>query len=167
MQEVLKIERVHKVCAGCAREFVHGEEVISAVASSAEEQLVRKDYCLACWARPPQEIFSYWRTLYPEKSKPNIEDMDKVQKFFDKLLEKPDPTPEIEGVKFFTALVLARKKRLKLLGSRQEGDRAWIRVEKAWDGEKAEVPDPGITEEQIAQIRADMERLFEMELSAP
>jgi len=164
MQEALKIEKIHRVCAGCRKEFAYGEEIVSAV-REVEEQLLRQDYCLVCWKKPPEDVFSYWRGIFPEKSKPNIEDMDKVQKFFDKLLAKPETTPEIDGVKFFAALVLARKKRLKLMGTRRHEEKTLIQVEKLWDGERAEIPDPGITEEQIAGIRQSMEKLFEMELS--
>jgi hypothetical protein len=165
MQETIKIERIHRTCSGCGKEFAYGEEIVSTV-RQIEEQLARQDYCLACWKRePPTDAFSYWRGIFPVKSKPDIEDMEKVQKFFDRLLLKEETTPEIDGVKFFTALVLARKKRLKLLGTRRQEERAFLQVEKGWDGEKAEIPDPGITEEQIETIRRNMETLFEMELS--
>lgn len=164
MQETLKIEKIHRTCAACGKEFSFGEEIVSAV-RQIDEQLARQDYCLACWGKPPADVFSYWRAMFPVKSKPDIEDMEKVQKFFDKLLGKQEATPEIDGVKFFTALVLARKKRLKLLGTRRQDDRAFLQVEKGWDGEKVEIPDPGITEEQIDSIRKNMEALFEMELS--
>jgi len=164
VQEVLKIEKVRRDCSGCNKEFANGEEIVSAV-REVQEQLTRQDFCLACWKRPPEDVFSYWKAVFPEKSKPNIEDMEKVQKFFDRLLQKAEDTPEVDGVKFFAALVLARKKRLKLLGTRREGERTLLQVEKGWDGERVEIPDPGVTEEQIDQIRQNMERLFEMELS--
>jgi hypothetical protein len=164
MPEVLKIEKIRRICNRCQKEFVYGDEVVSAVLS-VEEELARQDFCLDCWKKPPDEVFSYWRAIFPEKAKPNIEDMDKVQVFLDKLLEKTDTTPQIDGVKFFAALVLARKKRVKLLGTRVKDGQEWLLIEKNWDGEKVEIADPGINEEQIEEIRRSMESLFEIELS--
>jgi hypothetical protein len=165
MGEEYKIDRIRRACAGCQREFKSGDTVVSAVAQ-VDEALVRQDFCKACWPKHAQDVFGSWERPFPYHEKPKLEDMDKVQKFFDRILRKPEPSPALEGVKFFTGLVLLRKKRVKLLGTRTEGETSWLRLEKAWDGEVVEVQDPGITEEKLAEIRQNMEQLFEMELNA-
>jgi hypothetical protein len=72
---------------------------------------------------------------------------------------------QYDGVKFFTALVLLRKKRVRLHGTKVTDQGALLRVEKIWDGESVDLVDPGINEEKLAEIRAQMEQLFEMELT--
>lgn len=165
MVEEYRIEKIHRKCASCGREFRYGEDLYTAVVTE-DDRFLRKDYCLECWKPSPDEIFSYWKSTFPEKARPNIEDMGKVQTFFDRLLRREDDGENLDGVRFFTALVLVRKKRLRLLGTRSEGGAEWIRVEKVWDGEKVDIRDPGIEEDQLDRIREQMEQLFEMELSA-
>lgn len=163
MEEEYRIERVHRTCGRCGREFRDGEPLFTAILPSPENRFIRQDYCEPCWSPDPSRVFSYWRSEYPTRSKPSIEDMSKVQRFFDRLLRKQEEG--LEGVTFFTALVLVRKKKLRLLGTRSEGTQEWLRLEKVWDGERVEILDPGIEEAQIDKIRRDMERLFEMELA--
>jgi hypothetical protein len=157
MIDQYKIERLQKACNGCQKEFHSGDRLVSAVTENDKQELERVNLCRDCWPKRSQEVFSYWDVVYPRREKPKIQDMDKVQKFFDRILKKPEP--QYDGVRFFTALVLMRKKRVRLLGT----GGAVLKFEKSWDGEIVEIPDPGVTEEKLAEIRAQMEQLFEME----
>jgi hypothetical protein len=161
--EEYKFERIRPVCTVCRAEFKSGDRITSAVAlASEQEQFVRLDFCASCWPKRTQEIFSYWERVFPRREKPKLQDMEKVQKFFDRLLQKPDP--QFDGVRFFTALVLMRKKRVKLQATKTTESGAVLRFEKTWDGETVDLADPGINDEKLAEIRAQMEQLFEMQL---
>ena len=162
MVEEYKIDRLKRICCVCQKEFQSGNKLISAVLENEQQQLVRQDYCPECWPKHP-EVFSYWELKFPFREKPKLEDMEKVQKFFDKMLQKTEA--QYDGVKFFTALVLLRKKRVRLHGTKTTDQGAMLRVEKIWDGESVDLVDPGINEEKLAEIRAQMEQLFDMEFS--
>lgn len=166
MPEEYKIEKLKRVCNLCQKEFKSGDKLISAVVENEQQQLARLDFCRDCWPKRPATVFSYWELSFPFRDKPKLEDMEKVQKFFDRILAKTDAGAQYDGVKFFTALVLLRKKRVKLHGTKTTDTGAVLRVEKTWDGETVDLVDPGITEEKLAEIRAQMEQLFEMELQA-
>jgi hypothetical protein len=96
----------------------------------------------------------------PKKEQKRLEDVNAMQEFFKKLLEKPSEDPVRQKITYLTALLLSRKRRIKLAGSR--GGR--LRIEKGWDGEAAEIADPAIAESELADLRAQMDQLFTMEL---
>lgn len=160
-----RIGKVARQCSKCNAPFTNGTIVLSTIVKE-EDDFVRRDACPSCRDSVEGDIFSSWEFVYPFPEKPNIQDMEKVSRFFDKLLARPDPTGSHEPVKFFTALLLLRKKRLRLLGTRATERGQVLRFEKAWDAETVEVADVGISEEKLAEIRASMEQLFQMELSA-
>lgn len=165
MTDEFKLERVKQVCAGCAREFQPNDALFSCIFRT-EEQFQRRDYCRDCFVRRAEEPFSYWETRFPKREKPKLDDIEKVQRFFTNLLQKNPEGPNIPKIRFFTALVLMRKKRLKLLGTRMEQGQTVMRLEKTWDGESVDVADPGITETELGEVRAEMERLFDAELAS-
>lgn len=160
-----KLERVKQLCTGCTREFQAHDALFSCI-FQAEEQFQRRDYCRECFTRRTEEPFSYWETRFPKREKPKLDDIDKVQRFFTNLIQKNPDGPNIPKIKFFTALVLMRKKRLKLVGTKVEEGKTVMRLEKTWDGESVDIVDPGITEAELGDVRAEMERLFDAELAA-
>jgi hypothetical protein len=164
--EEYKFDRIHRSCHLCKNEFKSGERFVSAVVLNAQELFERIDFCAGCWPWHPDQVFSYWEGVFPYREKPRLQDMEKVQKFFDRLLAKQEEGSRLDGVRFFTALVLMRKKRVKLTGTKTTESGAILRFEKGWDGESVDIPDPGITDEKLEEIRSQMEQLFEMELDA-
>jgi hypothetical protein len=142
----------------CQREFRSEEELYSGIAE-VEGRFERRDVCVPCWAQKPA-LFSFWRTRMPRKEQKRLEDVNAMQEFFKKLLEKPAEDPVRQKITYLTALLLSRKRRIKLAGS--TGGR--LRIEKSWDGETAEIADPAIAESELADLRAQMDQLFVMEL---
>jgi hypothetical protein len=156
--EEWRISRRGRACSVCQREFRSEEEIYSGIAE-AGERFERRDVCVPCWGTKP-ELFSFWRTRMPRKEQKRLEDVNAMQEFFKKLLEKPSEDPVRQKITYLTALLLSRKRRIKLAGSR--GGR--LRIEKGWDGEAAEIADPAIAESELADLRAQMDQLFTMEL---
>ncbi len=157
--EEWKIARRGRACSLCARAFRSEEEHYSGIVE-VEARFERRDCCLPCWDRKPA-FFSYWRTRTPKREERRLEDLNAMTEFFKKLLEKPSDDPARQKVAYLTALLLARKRRIKILGSRD----GKLRIEKGWDGEPAEIADPRITDAELADLRSQMEQLFELELS--
>jgi len=89
-----------------------------------------------------------------------LEDINAMQEFFKKLLEKPSEDPNRQKIQYLTALLLARKRRIRLCGSKD----GKLRIEKTWDGEATEIADPIIADTELEVLKLQMEQLFVVEL---
>jgi len=158
--EEWKIHKRGKSCSACQRPFRSEEEHYSGIIE-IESRFERRDVCLTCWAGKP-ELFSFWKTRTPKRQEKRLEDINAMQDFFKKLIEKPSEDPGRQKITYLTALLLARKRRLKLAGSKD----GKLRIEKGWDGETTEIVDPPISDGELESLKQQMEQLFEIEFSA-
>lgn len=181
-----KIEKRGKSCHACARAFDSEEVHYSGIAEvrpagpdpapggnapakpapRTEEEpaavgFERRDYCVPCWEKKP-ELFSFWKTRMPKLEEKRLEDINAMVEFFRRLIEGPLEDPFRAKIAYLTALLLARKRRVRLVGS--AGGR--LKIEKTWDGEAAAIPEPVITDDELAELRTRMEELFEIELGS-
>ena len=175
--EEWRISKRGKACVACSRVFKSEEEHYSGIVE-VEQRFERRDLCLPCWAARP-ELFSFWKTRMPKIEQKRFEDVQAMVEFFKRLVEKPSaPAPEgaeapaPEGavgpttrdkITYLMALLLARKRRVKLAGSKD----GKLRVEKTWDGDAVEIADPIISDAELADLRTQMEQLFNVELGSP
>lgn len=159
--EEWKVERRKRGCAGCEKPFASEEELYSCIVE-IEGGFSRRDLCLPCWDRKPFEIFSFWKTRMPKIRERKLEDLAAMVEFFKRLVATPSEDPRRAKVTYLVALILMRKKRLKMVGTRG----AAILVEKAWDGDTCELAEPPIADEELQELRIEMEKLFEVELTA-
>ncbi len=61
----ISIRKSARSCELCAVEFAHGQSIHSSVAFSAEDLLVRADYCDACWTPTlSRAAYSAWTTHF-------------------------------------------------------------------------------------------------------
>jgi hypothetical protein len=154
-----QMPRRAEACAACRRGFEPGE-AIRAYLYEFPEGYERRDYCANC--RPPDEPFAIgsWRTRRPEptgRRRPSF-DREAIYRFFERL-EDAD-TPQKQRLRFVLALLLWRKKVLKL-------DRSDTRDEiEVWQfvaprtGETHTVQRPELDEEQLERLGAQLERLL-------
>jgi hypothetical protein len=156
--EEWKIDRRGRACSACGRSFQSEEEHYSGIVE-VENRFARRDLCRDCWKARP-ELFSFWLTRMPKVTERRLEDVAAMTDFFKKLVEKPSDDPSRQKITYLTALLLARKRRLKLAGSR--GGK--LRIEKSWDGETIEIADPPISDDELEALRVQMEQLFEIEI---
>lgn len=156
--EEWKISKRGRSCCLCLREF-RSEEVLYSGIAEVEGRFERRDVCSACWDKKP-ELFSFWKTQMPRREVKRLEDINAMQEFFKKLLEKPSEDPARQKITYLTALLLARKRRIRLCGS--AGGR--LRIEKTWDGDAAEIADPRIDDTELESLKQQMEQLFVVEL---
>lgn len=158
--EEWRIDKRGRSCSFCARPFGSGEEHYSGIVE-AGARFERRDVCAPCWAKKP-ELFSFWKTRMPRLEERRLENINAMTDFFKKLIEKPAAEPARQKITYLTALLLARKRRVKILGS--AGGR--LKLEKSWDGEPIEIADPSITDAELDDLKRQMEELFEIELGA-
>jgi len=155
-----KIDRKGTRCGACDREFEAGETFVSAIWRREEGEFERRDACPACFDAEEGEPFSRWVTRRPpETRKGPLLDLSLAREFLFRLVKEDEP--ERRSVAFVLALLLLRKRRLKLLAQRREGDRSVLSLRApGGDGEEIEVsaPDPG--PEETAEITAELSRLF-------
>jgi hypothetical protein len=158
--EEWKISKRGRSCSVCQREF-RSEEVLYSGIAEVEGKFTRRDVCVPCWGRQP-ELFSFWKTQMPRREVKRLEDINAMQEFFKKLLEKPSEDPSRHKITYLTALLLARKRRIRLAGSKD----GRLRIEKTWDGESTEIADPVIADGELEALKEQMEQLFVVELDA-
>ncbi|HLF92636.1 MAG TPA: hypothetical protein VJB14_04190 [Planctomycetota bacterium] len=155
--EEWKINKRGRACSACARPFKSEEEHYSGIVE-VEGRFERRDVCLPCWAQKP-ELFSFWKTRMPRREEKRLEDVNAMQEFFKKLVEKPSDDPSRQKITYLTALLLSRKRRLRLAGTKD----GKLRIEKGWDGEAIEIVDPPISDAELVTLKQQMEQLFEVE----
>ena len=160
-QDDWKIQKRGKACSACQRSFRSEEEHYSGIVE-VEERFERRDLCAPCWAQRP-ELFSFWKTRMPRIEQRRFEDVAAMVEFFKKLLEKSSEDPSRQKITYLMALLLARKRRVRLAGSKD----GKLRVEKTWDGEAVDIADPVITDAELVDLRTQMEQLFVVEVGQP
>ena len=161
-QDDWKISKRARSCALCQRAFRSEEEHYSGIAR-VEARFERRDVCLPCWTSQKPELFSFWKTAMPKIEQKRFEDVAAMVEFFKKLLETPTEDPVRLKVTYLMALLLSRKRRVRLAGSK--GGK--LRVEKTWDGEAVEIAEPAISDAELAELRTQMEQIFSAELAPP
>ena len=120
------LKPVGKTCA-------HGGERLEAntgcvsVVVERDGALVRLDYCEADWPGPPEGMVGQWRCTVPESdaSVAKSIDPDGLMRYFERFADHADDPAEPlqQKLRYVIALMLLRKRRLRLDGSRLEGDR--------------------------------------------
>ncbi len=118
-----KISASSRLCRTCGRRFALGDEYYSAVLEVEGEQVfARHDFCPDCWKPDAAEYFSFWQTRVPEPEQPRrmgpqLVDLGCLMQLFEHL----DDAQEDHALRFryVLALVLMRKRRLKVVSSRR------------------------------------------------
>lgn len=150
------------VCCATGREFSEGEPVFSLLAVE-EGTLARRDFSREAWseleegARPAGAV--WWRTRHREGRAARKLDLGSIEGLFG-ALEAAEEQLLVE-LRFLLALVLLRKRRLKLVRSRREEGQEWLVLRRPRQEEELSVAVHELTAERRADLRDVMERLFE------
>jgi hypothetical protein len=142
------IRPLGRKCSATGTDLVPGS-VCHSVLVEREGKLVRLDYSEAGWPGPPSDAVGVWRGLVPPTGEPRREPLDAAVLFrcFEQLLEEGDPGRE--GLRYVLALILVKKRRLRIEGSRTGADGEHLQLigvqgEGAW-----EVRDLQPTDEEV------------------
>ncbi len=143
-------------CTATARELAEGE-VYYAVLFETNEGFERRDFAADAWTGPPQGHFCYWRAKVPPRHrKPGtvVVDHPLLTSFFCRL---EDQKSELrQQFRFVLALLLMRKRILKLDGTVREGDRESWRLRLVADQSEHLVLNPRLSDEQIERLSAQL-----------
>jgi hypothetical protein len=146
-------------CARTGRELKPGEIYYSTLTASADG-FVRTDFAEEAWSGPPQGAIGFWRARVPAagRSRPQFVHDSVLVDFFEQLADETDP--QKVNFRYILALLLMRKKILKLAGADTESGRDVLLVRAAATGEVHRVVNPGLSEQELGAVQAEVERVL-------
>jgi len=170
----MPLDREYKIgvpsrqCHTCERGFAVGDEYYSAVVETAQEDhLARHDFCPQCWKPGEAAYFSFWKARVPQPEQPaqrgpRLVDLGRLLQLFERLADSPDE--QAQRFRYVLALVLMRKRRLKIVESRRiAGGRGEALVLRETGSERRhEVSCPGISDDEIRSVADRLREILDM-----
>jgi hypothetical protein len=149
------LKPVGRTCAATGGELGPGSTCYSVLVEQGG-QLVRLDYSAAGWTGPPEGAVAHWRARVPETdgAKPKPLDPDALLHYFEQLCE--DANPAQEKFAYVISLLLLQKRRLRLDGSRRDGEIEFLQFLGSQGEGPFEVRDQRLSEVEIAQLQNDL-----------
>ena len=167
MPKDFNIAKTAGLCCKCEAQIVPGEQYYACVIQ-VEDGLQRRDFCLECFKEPPgepaEDILAQWRTCAPqpqEKKKLFIDD-ELLLNFFDRLQDATEPAKV--NFRCVLTLVLMRKKLLVYKRSDTTDDGEVWTLRLRGSDKTAQVLDPHMDEEKIAEVSRQLGEIMEGEL---
>ena len=150
-------------CSACAAELQVGQPVTSVIRLAAAGP-GRQDLCASCGQTVTGEadVF-FWRRMRPLASERKaIVDYTMLRELFTRLLERQGEL--YARLSYLIALVLIRKRHLRLQAFEQRGGREVMLVVRGAGEPTIEVPAPFLTPDDMLSVRAHLNRLLQADL---
>ncbi len=146
---------IGKKCAATGKDLVPGEQCVSVLVEKQGE-LQRLDFSEEWWKGPPEGSLGVWKCLVPRPAEVRREPLDTtaLMTCFEQLTEEANPARE--GLRYILALLLVKKKRLRLEGSRTEGEDEYLQLAGAQGEGACEVRDLNPTDEEVQQWQREL-----------
>lgn len=164
--------RAH-ACHACAKPFANHQAYHTLLAFERHE-LARQDVCEACWtaqfaegAKDRKGFISHWvgEYLAPPPAAPEAIQKETAETLLRKLMEKNDP--QYRAAAYILAVMLERKKILKVKAQlKEDGVRVFI-YEQPKTGDVFTVPDPELQLTQLEAVQRQVAALMEGSLDTP
>jgi hypothetical protein len=158
-----RIARRAQVCAVSGKPFGSGDVIVSVI-HEEPQGFVRRDVREECVAAIEGTPFCVFRTKQPPPPPPARRlDYDLARQFLDRLLREADPARE--ALVYVLTLLLARKRRVKILSTSRLSDGELLRVALplAEEDEIVQVRAPRLTPEEESALQGELARLFHFE----
>ncbi|MHC4942500.1 MAG: hypothetical protein ACYTG7_05710 [Planctomycetota bacterium] len=159
------IKKGGDACNRCERILDQGELYFS-VLEVGQSEIQRVDYCKACFdGQPLEERSVFWRTkkIWSEPAK-KVVNFEVLREVFIKMLDVEDNA--FKEMSYLIALVLIRKRYLKLKDFVSEGGRDYMAVRQRKGEPLIKVEVPLISEEDILRLRDRLSSLLDADLDA-
>lgn len=151
------VKPMSKTCAVTGEELEPGSICHSVLIDEHGDQ-VRVDYSEAGWpGEPPEGFIAYWKSVVPESEsadQPQPLEPEELFQFFEQIVE--DMNPAQEKMKYVIALLLMQKKRLKMDGTRRDGDVDFLQLSGSQGEGPYEIRDQQLSPEEIAGLQQEM-----------
>lgn len=124
-----------KNCAGTGKPLTAGSICFSAVLEK-NGQFIREDYSEEGWNGPPEGAIGFWQSTVAasETDQHKILDADGLMQYFEQLSDEGNEAQE--KTRYVLSLLLLKKRKLILDGSRQDGEMEFL----ICSGKKGEGP---------------------------
>jgi hypothetical protein len=149
------IRPLGRKCSATGADLAPGT-ICHSVLLERDGKLVRLDFSEAAWTGPPEGALGAWKCLVPQPATVRREPLDSTAllRCFEQLVE--EGLPEREGLRYVLALLLVKKRRLRIEGSRTAADGAYLQLSGA-QGEGAwEVRDLNPTDAEVDQWQQEL-----------
>jgi hypothetical protein len=149
-----------RVCAATGRELKPGDRYHS-VLTEVNGKLVRTDYVAEAWTGPPEGAIAHWcgRVRPAEKPRKPVINDELLLGCFDRLKDSADP--DGRNFRYVTALLLMRRKRFRFEDvARDPNGQDLLVLRDVKSGTVHSVPDPRLTDDQIAAVQAEVFRVL-------
>ena len=160
-------------CQACHKVFAD-QESFHTLLFDHRHSYERLDICQDCWtaqysqgATERKGFVSYWQGIYkaPPAAPPEAIRRENAESLLRKLLERKEPSHA--GALFILAVMLERKRLLKVKAQLTEnGQRAFV-YEHAETGDLFTIPDPHLQLDQLQEVQKDVAQLLEHGLTSP
>jgi hypothetical protein len=164
--------RAHQ-CQACGKSFAD-KQVYHTLLLDEKQDYLRVDVCQACWqsqhsegARDRKGFVSHWQGAYelPPAAAPDPIHKETAETLLRKLVTLNDP--RFSAAAYILAVMLERKRLLKVREQIQsEGRRVFI-YEHPRSGDVFTIPDPQLQLNQLEQVQRDVADLLEHGLPGP
>jgi len=146
---------IGKKCAATGEDLVPGSECYSVLVEQNGE-LQRMDFSENGWKGTPQGALGVWKCVVPKPAEVRHEPLDTtaLMTCFEQLIEEASPARE--GLRYILALLLVKKRRLRLEGSRTEGEDEYLQLAGAQGEGAYEVRDLDPSDEDIQQWQREL-----------
>jgi len=175
-QPGFEVARPTGVCAATGETIRAGERFVATLVERTDEdhRLERLDFALGAWergSRPqrPLALVASWKTVMPERDAPKrlLIGNESLLDFFEQLAEATEPRRL--ALRFILALILIRKRLLRLEGSK--GSSMLVRPkgvdlppERGGEGPPLIlVEDPGLDEQTIAEVTEELGAILNLD----
>jgi hypothetical protein len=146
-------------CAATGRELRPGERFYGVLLVEGGKFL-RKDYSEPAWQGAPEGALGFWKSRVAEGQaprRPPVDD-DLLLACFQRL--EGDPDPAKVAFRYVLALLLMRRKRLRLEDAKKEGGREVMLLRCTRKGDRFQVPDPALSDAELESVQEDVFRVL-------
>ena len=158
--------RAHE-CSECQKGF-KDKQSYRTLLFHGEEEFNRVDLCNACWKDHYQDDFknqegflSVWQGTYkaPPPPEPDAIQKANAEQLLHQLVELNDP--QFLAASYILAVMLERKRIIKVKDQIQEEDRRVFIYEHPKNGDVFSIPDPGLKLTELAEVQKQVADLME------
>lgn len=151
-----QLKPVGKTCSVTGKPLEPGS-LCHSVLLEQDGEPVRLDYSAEGWNGPPEGAVGYWKCLVPVPTPTHAAalDADQLMRYFEQLSE--DAQPAQEKFRYVLALLLLQKRRLRIEGSRRDGEIEYLQVAGTHGEGQFEVRDHQLASEEIQQLQQNLD----------
>ena len=148
-----RLRPIGKLCALTGAELLPGSRCRSALVER-DGQMQRIDALESAWKGPPEGTIGHWRIVVPETSggRPKAIDVDAMMRTFEQMQE--DANPGNDKFLYLLTLLLLQKKRLQIVGSRDEDETTVMELVGSHGEGPWEVRDQKLAEAELTELQS-------------